>query len=276
MKILMRTSLYPASTEYPYTAPDDVILQAKNLYVKYMRYGIDQDMLLLSIPIDDIAFDEISQFKTMNKEFYEKDLRLFERSYTKREMDEGEYYRLKIQNIVYVVENPKVFNFCCGEESFYVEQEQDMEIEPKSFSNKHLGFTTNYRFVVSQKLKECLEDNHITNIDFRPVWTKRDKIKPTAFQIESKKLLPNLAELNGWETYLDCKTRNLSVYNSNYPKSIRVTKGIAEKMYDFNSSAERFTEMGAREYIISKKFLDILKEMNIKRLRCEPIDIVGF
>ena len=63
------------------------------------------------------------------------------------------------------------------------------------------------------------------------------------------------------------------IYDSNYKNQLTIPREISSDLLDFNASFELFSELGAREYIISKKMYSIFKESGIRALDCEPVRI---
>lgn len=242
---------------------------------KYPKYIIDADMMLVRVPYMSEAYHEIKDFIKQHADFYANPLEQYERVYTKGELALAEFYLLRIENIVYTSAEPSEFEYCCSNKCFVTRQVNDMMVEPSSMKNKCLGFATNYRFVISEVLKKKLEYENVSNLYIRPVWSKRNRNTPSAYQLGTKERMVPIAELNGWVPYKQCKKSGEMIFSSNYANQLTITRSIADGLRDINETSETFSELGAHGVIISKKVYMILLDCGTKRLKCEPVRIIG-
>lgn len=273
MKILSRISIKPSVDEYPYKAPDKVLREAKALLVQVSQYCIQEELMLLLIPIDTEEYKWVKAFIAKNEQYFTSHMELFERKFSKGEINTAEFLILRVANIVYSSSENDNFDYCCEDRCFRIGMNSNMRIESKSMKNKDLGFATNYRFVISERMKELLENNQIDNIEYIPVFQKKQNII-VAYQIEPKVVLPPLAKANEWKHYKSCEKSGQHIYDSNYKNQLIIPKEIAKNLMNFNASIELFTELGTREYIISNKIYAILKDAGVRALICEPVRII--
>ena len=217
MKILSRISIKPSVDEYPYKAPDNVLREAKALLVQVSQYCIQEELMLLLIPIDTEEYKWVKAFIAINEKYFTSHLELFERKFSKGEISTAEFLILRVANIVYSSSENDNFDYCCEDRCFRIGMNSKMRIESKSMKNKDLGFSTDYRFVISEQ--------------------------------------------------------GYHIYDSNYKNQLTIPREISSDLLDFNASFELFSELGAREYIISKKMYSIFKESGIRALDCEPVRI---
>lgn len=144
-------------------------------------------------------------------------MELFDRKFSKSEIGNADFLALRVANIVYSSSENDNFDYCCEDRCFRIGMNSKMRIESKSMKNKDLGFSTDYRFVISEQ--------------------------------------------------------GYHIYDSNYKNQLTIPREISSDLLDFNASFELFSELGAREYIISKKMYSIFKESGIRALDCEPVRI---
>ena len=272
MKILSRISIEPSVEEYPYKAPYKIRHEARLLLQQISQYCIEEDLKLLLLPIDSEEYRWVKAFIAKNKRYFTADMELFERKFSKSEIDYADFLVLRVANIVYSSSEYDNFDYCCEDRCFGIGMNSNMRIESRSMKNKDLGFATDYRFVISERMKELLENNQISNIDYIPVFQKKKDII-VAYQIEPKIVLPPLAVANEWEIYKSCKKSEHHIYDSNYKNQMLIPKSVSTYLMDFNASIEMFSELGAHEYIISKKMYTILKDAGVRALKCEPVRI---
>ena len=273
MKTYFKISLVPLAKEYPFKVPADVKRKAKDLCNKLSKYLIVEDLNMLYLPMESAEYSEVMAFVNEHCEYFYGTLGFYERKYSKHEMENAEYFTLKIANLVYSSNESNNFEYCCNEKCFAVGTNNNMRLEARSMKNKDLGFTSDYRFVISENLKTIIENSNISNMIFIPAFHEKKDII-VAYQIEPIELMANIAELNDWIIYRSCANSGKTIYDSNYVNQLAINKAIAMKMHDFNATSELFTELGTHEYIISKKLYLILKACGIKSLKCEPIRIV--
>ncbi len=271
MKIYSRINIKPKTDRYPFRVPPDVRQEAEDLCQELSKYCIDEEMLLLLIPIDSDGYRKVRAFITKHSQYFEAPLELFERRYTRGEVDAADFLTLGTRSILYTSERNEN-EYCCERNCFVTGSVGNLYVEPRGMKNKNLAFTTNYRFVVSERLKTILESNQLTNICFHPVLHPRREMI-LGYQIEPIDRMPPIHELNGWHPYLLCKKTGKIVYEANSEDPLKVTKKIVSHLKDFNATMEAFTELGAPSYIISRKMHEVLKEANVKSLDCEPVYI---
>ena len=84
-----------------------------------------------------------------------------------------------------------------------------------------------------------------------------------------------IAELNEWVPYKQCKKSEEIIFDPNYANQVTITRRIADRLIDINETSETFAELGAPQVIISKKVYTILLDCGTKRLKCEPVRIIG-
>jgi len=273
MILFSRLSIKPSSEEYPFRAPECVENEAKDLFQKLSKYCIHEEMMLLLLPVESEDYKKVKTFISKYPQYFDSFLELYERKYSKSEIEKAEYFVLRVENLVYISSIDDVYEYCCKNRCFVVNQKTNFRIETKSMKNKDIGFTTNYRFVVSERMKNIIEENEITNVKFIPVYqTKKDII--VAYQIEPDELMPELSNINNWNVYLNCDISGEKVYDPNNMNQFTVRKELVNRLHDFNATKEIFTELGAHNYIISRKMFDLIKRQNIKSLKCEPIKII--
>lgn len=271
MKIWSRINIYPDELEF--TKP---LKKAKKIISKYPQYLIDYDMGLLLVPIESDAYQEIQQLFAEFEEYYQEGIfELFENEFTKQEIDEAEYFEMRVEAIFngYDEEITKYFTYCCEEETCFGEQIADYEIPPKEWRNRDLVFSDFYTFFVSQRIKEAIEDINASNVWFRPAWTKKDKEKPIAYQINVNEYMPPLKDINGWEIYEICPKCGKKLYESNIKGPIYITDKIKNSLKDFNATQEVFTKVSNSIIIVSRRIYELFKEMKVKKKRFEPIFI---
>ena len=157
MKIFSRISIGPISEDNE-KIPEEIEKQAEDFVSKYEKYCISHNMKLFEVSMDSIMYKEFKQFHQKYPEYFVDEFETYERRFTKKEMENADFYELEIANIVYVHDDCEEFAMCCENRCFVVSQIEDVFIEPQSFKNKHLGFTTSYRFAISPELKKRCEE----------------------------------------------------------------------------------------------------------------------
>lgn len=128
---------------------------------------------------------------------------MYEHEFTKKEVDETEYYRLITRSIVCVTTTTEFDLYCCDKKSFLWTIANNFKIGRSDMNNKVISFTSAYRYIIAPEVKERIEQSDLQNFEFFPVLSKtKDDI--LAWQIEAKELLPPLKEINGWRVDKKC------------------------------------------------------------------------
>lgn len=274
MIIYSRIGICPMADEYPYKAPEFVEQEAEIVLNKHRQYCIHDGMKLMLVPTQSEAYEDIKELIRKYPEFYQERKELFERKYTKLEMDKAKAFRMKIEAIFCGYDDEDIYHsYSCDICKFYNKQIKDYEIPPKEWRNRDLVFSTYSTFYLAEGLKKEIEKLNATNVWFRPGWSRKDKSIPVAYQIEVNEYLPKLKELNHWQTYKICSECGKEVLESNFKDPIYVTKDILDSLKDFNATQETFTEISAREYIVSRRIFELFKNYGVKKMRFEPVFI---
>lgn len=267
-----RISIKPSTKEYPYKAPEKVILHAKELAEKYHKYSIDDQMMLMLVPIESEAYKEIDNLISLYPEYFKGLKGRFERKYSKEEILSAKAFRMEVESIFNgYCDDTKYHTYSCEKCKFYDEQFKDYEIPPKEWKNRDLSFSDYYTFYVSPNLKKEIERIEATNVKFRPAWSRKDKVTPIAYQIEVCKYLPPLSMYNSWEICKTCSNCSKLIYDPNYKNPIYMPNDILENLKDFNATSEVFTELSSREYIVSRRIYELFKKYGVKKMNFEPV-----
>lgn len=271
MKTYLRYSIFVHTWTYPYKAPEHVQAAAKEVYEKCRQYSINKTSDVFLMPIDAPEYPLVMEFIEKYKEYAYGNI-FYEHKFTKKELDEAEYYRLATKSIVCATKSVKYDLYCCDKKSFLWTIANDFKISRSDMKNKIISFSSAYRFFITQEVKERIEQSDLQNFEFFPVLSKtKDDI--LAWQIEAKELLPPLIEINGWRVDKKCPYCGKQNYDPIhvYAHSLYMPISMKEQLKDFNATQETFTELQSRYIIISKRVYNLLQEMGAENLNCKPI-----
>jgi len=252
-------------------APMNVQVAVQDLYEKCKRYSIDETLKLVLMPIDSMEYPLVMEFIEKYREYAYRNV-FYKHEFTKKEIDNAEYYRLGTKSIVCVTSTTEHDLYCCDKKSFFWTIANNFKIGRKDMGNKLISFTSVNRFIVTPEVKERIEESDLQNFAFFPVLSKtQDEI--LAWQIETKELLPSLKEINGWRVETKCPNCGKQNYEGLqiYDHTLYIPLSMKENLKDINATQETFSGLQARYYIISKRVYNLLKELGAKNLSCQPI-----
>lgn len=252
-------------------APANVQDAARDLFEKCRKYSITDKLKLVLMPINTPEYPLVMEFIEKHKEYAYRNI-FYEHKFTKKEIDEAEYYRLATRSIVCVSGSTEFNQYCCDKKTFLWTIANNFQIGRNEMKNKVISFSSAYRFIVTPEVKERIEQSDLHNFEFFPVLAKT-KGDIDAWQIEAKELLPPLKEINGWRVYRKCPFCRKQNYDpiQVYSHPLYMPTSMKEQLNDINATQETFTEIQSRYIIISKRVYNLLKEMGAKNLNCQPV-----
>jgi len=252
-------------------APEHAKIKAKEIFEKCRQYSINEVYNIILMPIDVPEYPLVMKFIEEFKEYAYGNI-FYEHKFTKKEIEDAEYYRLATKSIVCPKTSTKHDLYCCDKKIFLWTIANDFKISRSDMKNKIISFSSAYRFFIAQEVKERIELSDFQNFEFFPVLSKTsDDI--LAWQIEAKELLPPLIEINGWRVDKKCPYCGKRNYNpiQDYPHPLYMPISMKAQLKDINATQETFTELQSRYIIISKRVYNLLKEMGARNLNCMPI-----
>lgn len=254
----------------------DIDEQINYFIQKYSQYVLDESMKLMLIPTDTHVYVEIKEFIKDNQKYYNNLFEIYENKFDKKEMEHAQVFEMRIANVCcgYAdMTTRDYFDSCCKHGELLSKQIKDYEVSPREWRKREMSFSDLNTFLVSDKLKCTMESARLTNLSFRPVWQKKDKSVPIAYQIEVNQLLPSLKELNGWKIYKICPSCGKEVLDPNIKGHIYITKEMYNNLEDFNVTSEEFAELSARIYLVSRRVYQLFKDYGVKGMKFEPVAI---
>lgn len=273
MKTYLRYSL--SITPIPFSSeviPEELIKKAYELYKRCEPYSINENIKLVLVPIDSHEYFDIIKLREQYPKY--KSFCIYKHKYTKKEMDDAEYYCLKVNSFLPTESQDiqSMYCFCCNKGKIINEQIGNVKLNVRDIEKKGISFTGSYRYLVTIAIKEALVKKNIGNIKFIPSYNKTGK-NIVAYQIEAQDLLPPLVQYNNWGIYKKCDFCGKLVYNPQHQNIVPFSIPIyyKDKLQDFNATCEQFTQSSSRYYIISKKLYDVLLSCGAKKLDCEPV-----
>jgi hypothetical protein len=269
MMILSRISILPDGI---YTREMDE--QINYFIQKYSQYVLDESMKLMLIPIDINAYVEIKEFINANQKYYNDLFEIYENKFNKKELEQAQVFEMRVANVCCGygdMTTVDYFDLCCKHGELLSKQIKDYEVSPREWRKREMSFSDLDTFLVSDKLKCTMESARLTNLSFRPVWQRKDKNVPIAYQIEVNQLLPSLKELNGWEIYKICPFCGKEVFEPNIKGQICITKEMYNNLEDFNGTSEEFAELSSRIYLVSRRVYQLFKDYGVKGMKFEPV-----
>lgn len=273
MKTYLRYSIRPKINPRTNSEiPEDAKQEAVQLFEQCRQYCINEQLKLVLVPIDTKCYEDIMVY--INR-YYEwaSGLIMYEHKYSKEEMDNAEYYRLKVNSFLPTKSQDlrSMYSFCCDKGKMINEQIGNMKLSLRDIEKKGISFTGSYRFLVTIAIKETLEVKNISNIKFIPSYDKLGK-NIVAYQIEAQEFLPSLEPYNNWGVYKKCNFCGKTIFNPQHQNITPFLFPISykDKLKDFNATFEQFPQ-SSREYIISKKLYNVLLSYGARKLACEPI-----
>ena len=252
-------------------APVNIQDAAQTLYEKCKQYSINETLKLVLMPIDSPEYPLVMDFIEKYREYAYGNV-FYEHKYSKKEVDNAEYYRLGTKSIVCVTTTTEHDLYCCDKKTFLWTIANNFQIGRNEMKNKIISFSSAYRFIVTPEVKERIEQSDLQNFEFFPVLSKtKDDI--LAWQIEAQELLPPLKEINGWRVDKKCPYCGKQNYDGThvYAHPLYMPITMKEQLKDINATQETFSELQARYYIISKRVYNLLKDLGAKNLSCQPI-----
>lgn len=252
-------------------APEYIKATSEEVYEICRQYLIDKATDVFLMPIDAPEYPLVMEFIERYKEYVYKNV-FYEHKFTKKEIDEAEYYRLATKSIVCVTASTEFNLYCCDKKSFLWTIANNFKIGYNDMKNKVISYSSSYHFIITTEVKERLERSDLQNFEFFPVLSKTNN-DILAWQIEAKELLPPLKEINGWRVDKKCPYCGKQNYDPIhvYAHPLYVPTSMKEQLKDINATQETFTELQSRYIIISKRVYNLLKEMGAKNLNCKPI-----
>lgn len=183
MIILSRINISP--TKHTTKEIDEKL---KDYMKQYKKYVLDEDMMLMLIPIDDPIYNEIKEFMHNHKEYYRDISEFFENKFTKKEIQHANAFELSLNRATVCGYDNVVpldyYETCCEYGKFIGKQLKDYEVPSSEWKKRELAFSSMYTYLVSEKLKSAIESAGLTNISFRLVRFRRNKKEPIAYQLE--------------------------------------------------------------------------------------------
>ncbi len=251
--------------------PVEVIIAARVLYEKCKQYSINETMEFVRMPIDSPEYPLVMDFIEKYREYAYRNV-FYEHKFTKKEVDDAEYYRLGTKSIVCVTTTTEHDLYCCDKKSFYWTIANNFKIGRKEMGNKLISFTSAYRFIVTPEVKERIEESDLQNFEFFPVLSKTQG-EILAWQVEAKELLPSLKEINELRVDKKCPYCGKQYYRGLqiYAHPLYIPLSMKDSLKDINATQETFSGLQARYYIISKRVYNLLKLLGVKNLSCHPI-----
>lgn len=248
-----------------------VTREANALFEQCKKYSINEDSKLVLVPIDTKEYSDIMEYINRYTEWSSG--LIYEHKYTKKEINDAEFLLLQSTSMICPQKSSeKMFSKCCDKGVLFGSQEDFFQMKESDIRKKIITGTNAYRYFISMETKEKIISENISNIRFMSVYDIKNG-STLAYQIETVKFLPPLAECNEWRVYKKCEYCGKIIYDvlHKYTHPLYLPKSIKNSLYDFNSTSEIFTEIGARYYVISKRMYEILLDMGAKGLKCEPI-----
>lgn len=136
---------------------------------------------------------------------------------------------------------------------------------PKSNIKKDYGILSNFRFGVSDKIKNLLiEKFDISEDDFRPVRTKANEI--VFYQIAPQHTMLPIANVNSWKALKPCKKCGSVEYEETLMQNeydqvyYYINKEALQEMHDINITYEKFG-LGYPIVVVSRRVFDFLVEL---------------
>lgn len=275
MKTYLRYSLHVCTMKYPFKTPEAVQNASKELQKRCKKYEIENAGGVLLIPTDVEEYSLVLEFRKKYAPYTEKFL-MYERVYTKKEMDSAEYYLLRCNSVIANDYKPQeTFTTCCEYSNFYNEQIGNYKIKTGDMKSKVIAFTYDYRFIVANAVKAAWEEQGMTNVEYIPVYGKKN-MEVAAYQIACKQQMKPLAELNGWSVYYECEHCHKIYWNPIHevPHSFYIPLSWKEQLADLNATYEMFTNVGSRYYVISRRLYNELVLLGARKLKCEPVTFI--
>lgn len=207
----------------------------------------------------------------------------FVMKYSKKELSEALYFQLYLgiygtsdYTDSYQTEYEKITKckFCGREKE---KQVSDLYIDKLKFGKKDIATNCRKEIIISENLKNILEENNVSGISFGNVHhfnNKRIKNNPTLYQLFIGNILPKMSNkilVEKDTTYCEfCKNYGILLRSLSYYK-----KEDISFLEDFNLSHEYFGGgySGVRNFIISKKVYNLFKQYKIKSVRFDIVQI---
>ena len=201
--------------------------------------------------------------------------------YTKKELKEANYFRMTIGNMgaedyseSYDTKYKAIFT-CekCGRSVY--RQVSPLVINKSLMKGKDIGVTTNNEIVVSERLKNAIEEDKLTGIHFASVQHYRNTKRefPEYYQMFIDSVMPEMDE-NTLFTYDRPKYCDVcQKYGRILPTFSRYKKNKLINIKDFNWTFERLGGgyLGQQQVIITQKVYQLWKELKIRNCRFEIV-----
>lgn len=183
--------------------PDEAKAELEILYRKCEAYCINSMMRIILLPIDSVLYDEVISYIIRYKEWADR-LVMYEHKFTKKEIQSSEFFLLASKSLVCIKGSSRdCFASCCSKGSLLGNQKDYFKVSRADLKNKLFTSTNACRYIITQSIKEQLNQQCFTNIQFLPVYDDRtDEI--VAYQVEPNEVMSSISKLNDWRVYKEC------------------------------------------------------------------------
>lgn len=202
-----------------------------------------------------------------------------------------EYSKNDIKNADYFILSIPIFGKHDYTESFqtkYIEkskcevcgksvlvQDSNLYIDKSLFRNKDIGITSNHEIVISENLKDILESNEVSGIEFANVNHKKQKIKNdfNVYQLIINNLMPKMDSSTSFHFDPMGYCRSCKNHGQLLTSLPKYKKEELMCIKDFNLSMEYFGGgmSGYKIVNITKKIYNLFKENKIKGCKYDII-----
>ena len=222
------------------------------------------------MPLEHLLFIQAKEYAQKYKRFVRFDYNVDAR-YDKKDMEKAVGY-IPIPNRICFEydDSDDVFEPVCNK-CYINKQVRDLEIRPygaiKKYANEYASFYNeeNDAFIVSKLLYKSLLDNGINQKYFRPVYTRKDKKTPLAFQIVSESCILEGGLIDKNYNLSICEVcgnqSRLYAHKKSYAPKI-ITEQALNQMKDVNMTYEYYGQ--TRMLVISKALYELIIEKDKK------------
>lgn len=282
-----------ATNEFPYTAPFPNELSKKadeigKLAASYFPDHIDADgggmyiTLLCGTPEFERAVsyrEAIAQSRPFGDAFklVMPEIR-YSLEFTPKELSDAEYYELagNIWSIVRPSSKPYITDVYTMLDRvdgvwFPGEQRESWRFAAGTWKTKKFSYADNGEFFASLGFRESMEAEGLTGIKYISATDKKGEV--VAWQLSADKTLPPLLEYNKatFKPMAYSKKLDRTVFSYTMSDQIHMPKEYKPLLSDFNMSLEQFGYMSNRLTIVSRKFVEVLKNHKVPRMIVFPV-----
>ncbi|QAA33767.1 hypothetical protein [Clostridium manihotivorum] len=251
---------------------ETIIDKSKSVFKKFeIKFGYSY----IYVYTESQAYKEVIEYLDNNCIYYSEIISV---EYSKKDLDNADYLQLwpKFESLnPYEGEWNMYFDEYAPSCGFYTKQHSNLMIRKKEIVNKDIIRSYEGEILVSTKLKNIMEDENLSGVMFRPVFTKQEA-EPVAYQLVIENKLSNIHPSTQLTDAIKYKQNEFQSYTVDDDSILYYSKNTFLRGKDFNTTLEYFGDgVYPRPFVIvSQRVRELLLKNKIKGLKFFPIYLV--